>query len=33
LRRMGQEEHLFAERIHAPQVSAAVKSFMQRKRK
>ena len=30
LRRMGQEEHLFGERIHAPSVSAAVRSFMQR---
>src|SRR6202035_2192541 len=33
LRRMGQEEHLFGERIHAPSVTAAVKSFMQRRRK
>src|SRR6201985_3936271 len=33
LRRMGQEEHLFGERIHAPSVSAAVKSFMQRKKR
>src|SRR6201996_3224273 len=28
LRRMGQEEHLFGERIHAPMVTEAVKSFM-----
>ena len=33
LRRMGQEEHLFSERIHAPSVSAAVKSFMQRSKR
>jgi len=33
LRRMDEEEHLFSERIHAPTVVAAVKGFMQRKRK
>jgi hypothetical protein len=33
LRRMGQEEHLFGERIHAPSVSAAVRSFMQRSKR
>ena len=33
LRRMGQEEHLFGERIHAPSVTAAVKSFMQRSKR
>jgi enoyl-CoA hydratase/carnithine racemase len=33
LRRMGQEEQLFGERIHAPSVSAAVKSFMQRSKR
>jgi len=33
LRRMGQEEHLFGERIQAPTVTAAVKSFMQRSKR
>ena len=33
LRRMGQEEHLFGERIHAPTVTAAVKNFMQRSKR
>jgi enoyl-CoA hydratase/carnithine racemase len=33
LRRMDEEEHLFRERIHAPTVVAAVKGFMERKRK
>jgi enoyl-CoA hydratase/carnithine racemase len=33
LRRMDEEEHLFRERIHAPTVVAAVKGFMDRKRK
>ncbi|HWZ38746.1 MAG TPA: enoyl-CoA hydratase-related protein [Bradyrhizobium sp.] len=33
LRRMGEEEHLFSERIHAPSVVAAVKGFMQRKKR
>jgi enoyl-CoA hydratase/carnithine racemase len=33
LRRMDEEEHLFSERIHAPSVVAAVKGFMDRKRK
>jgi enoyl-CoA hydratase/carnithine racemase len=31
LRRMGEEEHLFSERIHAPSVAAAVNSFIHRK--
>jgi enoyl-CoA hydratase/carnithine racemase len=33
LRRMGQEEHLFGERIRLPSVIAAVKSFLSRKKK
>jgi len=33
LRRMEEEEHLFSERIHAPTVLAAVKGFMQRRKK
>jgi enoyl-CoA hydratase/carnithine racemase len=33
LRRMEEEEHLFGERIHAPTVVAAVKGFMQRKKR
>jgi enoyl-CoA hydratase/carnithine racemase len=33
LRRMGQEEHLFAERIRSPSVIAAVKSFLTRKKR
>jgi len=33
LRRMEEEEHLFNERIHAPTVVAAVKGFMQRRKK
>lgn len=33
LRRMGQEEQLFGELIHAPGVSAAVRSFMQRSKR
>jgi enoyl-CoA hydratase/carnithine racemase len=33
LRRMEEEEHLFSERIHAPTVVAAVKGFMQRRKK
>jgi enoyl-CoA hydratase/carnithine racemase len=33
LRRMEEEEHLFQERIHAPTVVAAVKGFMQRKKR
>jgi enoyl-CoA hydratase/carnithine racemase len=33
LRRMDEEEHLFRDRIHAPTVVAAVKGFMDRKRK
>jgi enoyl-CoA hydratase/carnithine racemase len=33
LRRMDEEEHLFRDRIHAPTVVAAVKGFMERKRK
>ncbi|MBV9559032.1 MAG: enoyl-CoA hydratase/isomerase family protein [Bradyrhizobium sp.] len=33
LRRMGQEEHLFAERIRSPSVLAAVKSFLSRKKR
>ena len=31
LRRIGQEEHLFAERMRAPGVVAAFKSFLSRK--
>jgi enoyl-CoA hydratase/carnithine racemase len=33
LRRMGQEEHLFRERMSAPSVVAAFKSFLSRKKK
>jgi len=33
LRRLDDEEHLFQERIHAPSVVAAVKRFMQRKKR
>jgi enoyl-CoA hydratase/carnithine racemase len=33
LRRMGQEEHIFGERIRQPSVIAAVKSFLARKKK
>lgn len=33
LRRMEEEEHLFRERIHAPTVVAAVKEFMDRKKR
>ena len=33
LRRIGQEEHLFAERMRAPGVVAAFKSFLSRKKK
>jgi enoyl-CoA hydratase/carnithine racemase len=33
LRRMGEEEHLFSERIHAPSVVAAVNGFMHRKKR
>jgi len=33
LRRMGQEEHLFAERIRSPSVLAAIKSFLSRKKR
>ncbi|MGA7809449.1 enoyl-CoA hydratase-related protein [Bradyrhizobium sp.] len=32
LRRMGQEEHLFADRIRSPSVIAAVKGFLHRKK-
>jgi hypothetical protein len=30
---MEEEEHLFSERIHAPTVLAAVKGFMQRRKR
>ena len=33
LRRMDEEEHLFSERIHAPTVLAAVKGFMDRRKR
>jgi enoyl-CoA hydratase/carnithine racemase len=33
LRRMGEEDHLFGERLHAPSVVAAVEGFMQRKKR
>jgi enoyl-CoA hydratase/carnithine racemase len=33
LRRIGQEEHLFAERVRAPGVMAAFRSFLSRKKK
>jgi hypothetical protein len=33
LRRIGQEEHLFSERMRAPGVVAAFKSFLSRKKK
>ena len=33
LRRMEEEEHLFGERIHAPTVVAAVKGFIERKKR
>jgi enoyl-CoA hydratase/carnithine racemase len=33
LRRMEEEEHLFSERIHAPTVLAAVRGFMQRRKR